>query len=129
MLFVSVWTFLVIFFLALAPRFMDSSLVRMAVVGVDLLTALFWFAAFIALAVLYNKGIYYDGFNFHSLCLVVKNGCSVMEADVVFGAFEWYVHRLGEWGMTRDHLSCLSLSTLFMSTSPLHKDHLTISNS
>ena len=60
---------------------------------------LFWFAAFIAVAVLHHNlndtgysydfyyGIVYTG----SACDFNGSYCKTMEAAAVFGAFEWYV--------------------------------------
>ena len=98
MLFASLWTFLALIYLGLGVRFIQNTMGKFLAVILDLLTALFWFAGFIALAVLYNNGIIYSAdydfdfdFTYASYCLAAKNGCSVMEAAVVFGAFEWYV--------------------------------------
>ena len=91
MVFVSVWTFVVLIFLILAPRFFNNKPAKLAAVGLDLLTALFWFAGFIALAVLYHDGFATDYYYSIAFCDAIDNGCSVMEAAVVFGAFEWYV--------------------------------------
>ena len=95
MLFVSLWSLVVLVYLGLGIRFVQHTIAKALGVGLDLLTALFWFAGFIALAVLYHDGVFIDyGFDFEdvfTLCSAAKNGCGVMEAAVVFGAFEWYV--------------------------------------
>ncbi len=60
MVFVSVWTLLILIYLALAPRFFSAFAHPMAMLGLDALTMLFWFAGFIALAVLHHQfeGVY-----------------------------------------------------------------------
>jgi len=64
-----------------------------ALLALDLLTTLFWFAGFIALAVFDNSlhnvafgDIYGDVYRG---CSVFGNFCALITAAVVFGAFEW----------------------------------------
>ncbi|KAL8712808.1 MAG: hypothetical protein Q9220_003016 [cf. Caloplaca sp. 1 TL-2023] len=82
MLFNSIWTLIpALPFLALAPRFLSASSpanMKVVYLAVDALTALFWFAGFIALAVWYNDLDYCFG-----------RVCGVIVASCVFGAFEW----------------------------------------
>lgn len=93
MVFVSVWTLLVLIYLALAPRFFSAFAHPMAMLGLDALTMLFWFAGFIALAVLHHQfeGVYLgDGFGdaYHG-CALAGGLCGEIEAAAVFGALEW----------------------------------------
>ena len=91
MIFVAVWTLLVLVYLALAPHFFSSLANVFVILALDALTMLFWFASFIALAVLYHdfdtNGANF--FNFHAAdtCDVYPGFCHQMEAAVVFGAF------------------------------------------
>lgn len=82
MLFNSIWTlFPALPYLALGPRFLPLSANNKIIhLAIDALTALFWFAGFIALAVWYNDRDY---------CLGTV--CGTIVASCVFGAFEWYV--------------------------------------
>lgn len=81
MLFTSVWTLLAVAYLVLAPTRFPRAAHKFAIAGVEFLTMLFWFAAFIAVAVLWND-IEWDGHGtFHN--------CGV--AAIVFGAFLWSV--------------------------------------
>ena len=78
MLFNSLWTILVASYLLFAPRLSHPLNHKYAILGLDAVTCIFWFAGFIALAVLY-----------HDLIFCVGHICSVMVASAVFGAFEW----------------------------------------
>ncbi|KAL9031642.1 MAG: hypothetical protein Q9196_000356 [Gyalolechia fulgens] len=80
MLFNSVWTlFPALPYLALGPRFLPLSANNKIIhLAVDALTALFWFAGFIALAVWYDDLFYCPG----KICRTIVASC-------VFGAFEW----------------------------------------
>ncbi len=93
MVFVSVWTLLILIYLALAPRFFSAFAHPMAMLGLDALTMLFWFAGFIALAVLHHQfeGVYLgDGLGdaYHG-CALAGGLCGEIEAAAVFGALEW----------------------------------------
>lgn len=99
MIFVAVWTIVVVLYTALTPKFMPSLAHVFAILALDALTMLFWFAAFIALAVfhhnLQNSAVVFgDGFYFgaYQTCSVIGTYCHQVEAAVVFGAFEWYVN-------------------------------------
>ncbi|KAL8787970.1 MAG: hypothetical protein Q9195_007514 [Heterodermia aff. obscurata] len=99
MVFVSAWTLLILIYLTLAPRFLSSLANIFAILALDALTMLFWFAGFIALAVLYHRledsaYVFGDGFGYFGYvrtCAAagIKSICQQIEAAVVFGAFEW----------------------------------------
>lgn len=98
MIFVAVWTILVVIYTALTPKFMPKLSHVFAILALNALTMLFWFASFIALAVWYhdlaNSGIVFDDdfyFGAYQTCSVIGTYCHQVEAAVVFGAFEWYV--------------------------------------
>ena len=101
MVFVAAWTMLILIYLALAPRFFSSLANVFAILALDALTMLFWFAGFIALAVLYHQledsaflvDFAYVGYGTVRTCSEagIKGVCQQMEAAVVFGAFEWWV--------------------------------------
>lgn len=57
----------------------------------ELLTMLFWFAGFVALAVFHRDLVNEIDFFFSGGCGALGNTCGVIEAAVVFGALEWYV--------------------------------------
>ena len=85
MVFTAIWTMLVLIYLALSPRFFPKIAHPYAILGLDALTMLFWFAGFIALAVFehdfsYNVGFYTFG---------CGSFCGEFKAAAVFGAFEW----------------------------------------
>lgn len=82
MLFTTIWTiFPALTYLVLAPRFLPLSANNKIIhLAMDAITALFWFAGFIALAAWYGD---------HDYCL--GSFCGVVVATCVFGAFEWYV--------------------------------------
>lgn len=82
MLFNGVWTpFVAVPFLVLAPTYFPNLAHRLILVGVELITMIFWFAGFIALAVALPAASYCHG-----------SACSCLQAATVFGAFEWYVY-------------------------------------
>ena len=78
LIFTAVWTFLIAPLLFLAPRRFPRYANKWAVLGLDAVTMLFWFAGFIALAVFH-----------HRLLLCWGHVCHVMIAAIVFGAIEW----------------------------------------
>ncbi|KAL1867199.1 hypothetical protein Plec18167_008740 [Paecilomyces lecythidis] len=79
MLFTSVWTLLVATpYLALSPVYVPQLAHRFAVVGMEVVTTIFWFAAFIALATLLPPP---------EACHT--SPCRSAQAATVFGAFEW----------------------------------------
>jgi hypothetical protein len=82
MLFTSVWTLLAVVYLWIAPTRFPRAAHKFAIAGVEFLTMLFWFAAFVAVATRWGntiwigrKGTFY--------------GCGV--AAIVFSAFLWSV--------------------------------------
>lgn len=79
MLFNGVWTpFFAVPFLAVAPMYFPSVAQRIVVLAAEVITMIFWFAGFIALATLLPSPHYcYDA-------------CNSAQAAVVFGALEWY---------------------------------------
>ncbi|KAF9694554.1 hypothetical protein EKO04_007647 [Ascochyta lentis] len=80
MLFTSVWTLLAVAYLTLAPTRFPRAAHKFAIAGVEFLTMIFWFAAFIAVAVLWRDIYWGNGHGtFHN--------CGV--AAIVFGAFLW----------------------------------------
>jgi len=76
MLFTSVWTLLALVYLIVAPMKFPTAAHKFAVLAVEALTMLFWFAAFIAVAVLVS-GICYG------------HVCDSGKAAAAFGAFAW----------------------------------------
>ncbi|KAL4886360.1 marvel domain-containing protein [Aspergillus karnatakaensis] len=82
MLFNGVWTlFIVVPYFILAPIFVPSLAHRWALPAVDGITAIFWFAGFIALAV--DVGRIPDGWCSRSSL------CQELQAATAFGAFNW----------------------------------------
>lgn len=81
MLFTSIWTLLAVAYLVLAPSRFPKAAHKFAIAGVEFITMIFWFAAFIAVAVLWGdawagvrgRGTFY--------------GTGV--AAIVFSAFLW----------------------------------------
>jgi len=76
MLFCSIWSILVLLYLALTPRFLARIYNSMVALGLLVLTALFWFAGSIAMAVKVS-GCGGTGF------------CATLKAAVAFGFFIW----------------------------------------
>ena len=91
MVFVAVWTLLVLIYLGLAPKLFSRFAHVHAILALDALTMLFWFAGFIALAVLYHDIVDVANFEYFAGCGALGDYCGVSEAAVVFGALEWYV--------------------------------------
>jgi len=79
LLFDAVWTLLALLYLTLVPwRFSDTRAHhKFAILGVEVLTMLFWFAGFVALAVFLSDRVCFG------------HVCSAAKAAAVFGAFEW----------------------------------------
>ncbi|ETS77532.1 hypothetical protein PFICI_11406 [Pestalotiopsis fici W106-1] len=78
LLFCSLFTILSVVYLEVAPRAMPKIVHPMAVVAVELLNALFYFAGFIALSVFISKLLFCRG-----------SVCGSARADVAFGAMEF----------------------------------------
>lgn len=82
MLFTSVWTLLAVAYLTLAPTRFPRAAHKFAIAAVEFLTMLFWFASFVAVAVLWRNIYWGHGHGtFHN--------CGI--AAIVFGAFLWSV--------------------------------------
>ncbi|KAF9633928.1 hypothetical protein BFW01_g4823 [Lasiodiplodia theobromae] len=77
LIFVSVWTILALAYLIVAPARFPAAAHKFAILGVEALTMLFWFAGFIALAVWLT-----DRWCFGNVCASAR-------AATVIGAFEW----------------------------------------
>lgn len=77
-LFCSIWTFFIaVPYLVLAPIYFPAAAHQYALIGVDAVTMIFWFAGFIALGSMLPPPQYCHG------------GCGHMQAATVFGSFEW----------------------------------------
>ncbi|KAK0508828.1 hypothetical protein JMJ35_009104 [Cladonia borealis] len=94
-LFCAVFTILVVIYLAASPRLFDRKLHHpFIVLGLNAITMLFWFAAFIAMAVFHHnleEVDFFDGFdgNVYGVCGLIGSYCPSVEAAAIFGAFEW----------------------------------------
>jgi len=77
-LFTACWTLLAVVYLAFAPTRFPDAAHKFAILAVEFLTMLFWFAGWVALAVLLGD-IGCEGWA----------ACQVAEAATVFGAIEW----------------------------------------
>jgi hypothetical protein len=95
LIFASVWTLLAVLYLALAPLKFPRFAHTYAILAVDAVTMIFWFAGFIALAVFLGDRVCYG------------NVCNCAKTAAVFAAFEWYVGCvLSGWKKTRDWDIC-----------------------
>lgn len=77
LVFTSVWTLLALAYLVIAPWKFPTAAHKYAVLAVEALTMLFWFAGFIALAVFLTDRPCYG------------TVCNDAKALTVFAAFEW----------------------------------------
>ncbi|KAH6678723.1 membrane-associating domain-containing protein [Halenospora varia] len=77
LLFTSIWTLLVLVYLIIAPLRFQKFSHKFAILAVEFITMIFWFAGFIAFAVLITG------------CWNSYGVCKASEAAVVFSAFEW----------------------------------------
>ncbi|KAL1311154.1 hypothetical protein AAFC00_001356 [Neodothiora populina] len=77
LVFASVWTILALIYLVLAPMRFQKFAHMFAILAVEAVTMIFWFAGFIALAVFLG-----DRICFGHICGSAKAAC-------VFAAFEW----------------------------------------
>lgn len=85
MLFCSIWTLLAVAYLLLAPTRFPKAAHKFAIGAVEFITMIFWFAAFVAVAVRWNNSWWgYAGRGTFYSCGV---------AAIVFSAFLWYVDR------------------------------------
>ncbi|MCJ1224256.1 hypothetical protein MMC12_000900 [Toensbergia leucococca] len=78
LIFTSAWTLLATLYLALSPVYFSAFAHKFAILAVDALTMLFWFAGFIALSVWIGD-----------LDLCWGSICNDLKAAAVFAAFEW----------------------------------------
>lgn len=83
------WTILALIYLAAAPRFLVSAANVFALVAVELLTTLFWFAGFVAYAVFHKNLVNAADYFYLGGCDAIGSICGTVEAAVVFGALEW----------------------------------------
>jgi Membrane-associating domain len=105
LIFNGIWTaLLVVPFLTLAPRYFPRAAHPYAILAVEALTMLFWFAGFIAHAVFVSALMYCRG-----------NVCRCAQAASVFAAFEWsvllpcYCQGLSQYtSLTDDLIGCFS---------------------
>jgi hypothetical protein len=81
MIFNSVWSLLVLIYIGLTPLYMTSVFHRLAALVLNIITAIFWFAGSIALAVAWGSPRHCDG----------NTWCGSIEASIAFGFFLWYV--------------------------------------
>ncbi|KAL2047665.1 hypothetical protein N7G274_000707 [Stereocaulon virgatum] len=101
-LFVALWTILILVFLAVVPRVAEKIAHPFVMVALNALTMLFWFAAFIAVAVyrhaINDYGIvgYTPAYDFvEGLCSAIgRSYCGSVAAAAAFGAFEWALFAL-----------------------------------
>ena len=102
LLFTAVWTLIAIAYLALSPVYKPQWAHKYAIVAVDAVTMVFWFAGFIALAVLVTE-----------LSLCFGNVCHAAQAAIVFAAFTWYVYP-SEMKMLYKHRNLRQASLSFL---------------
>lgn len=81
LLFNAIWTFLALAYLIVVPWRFSETIAhhKFAILGVEAVTMLFWFAGFIALAVFLSGRLCYG------------RVCDCAKAAAVFAAFEWLV--------------------------------------
>jgi hypothetical protein len=84
MLFTSIWTLLAVAYLVLTPTRFPRAAHKFVIGAVEFLTMLFWFAAFVAVAVRWSNA-YWGAYGHHGTFY----GCGV--AAIVFSAFLWLV--------------------------------------
>ena len=93
LIFVAVWTLLVLAFLLLAPKFFPKAAHNLVILALEFITMLLWFAGFIALAVdvgAYGCDVLEDllGEEFDDC----QTADSSAKAAVAFAAFTWSVN-------------------------------------
>ncbi|TGZ77737.1 hypothetical protein EX30DRAFT_343800 [Ascodesmis nigricans] len=85
LVFTTIWTLLVLAYLVLTPMFMPKYHNRWAVLGLEAVTMIFWFAGFIAMAAsiggIHCNSRYYG----EEAC----RGINTAKAAAALGAFEW----------------------------------------
>jgi len=79
LIFTSVWTLLAVAYLAITPGRFPTAAHKYGILAAEVLTMLFWFAGFIALAVLLTD----------IGCGTRRGVCAAATAGDVFAAFEW----------------------------------------
>jgi len=79
-IFCAVWTLLAVAYLVFSPMFFPSAAHKFVVLGVEVLSTIFWFAGWVAYAVFLGDDVY--------IC-TRWNTCRVAIAADVFSAFEW----------------------------------------
>ncbi|KAH8640369.1 hypothetical protein IG631_03310 [Alternaria alternata] len=80
MLFTSIWTLLAVAYLVLAPARFPAAAHKFAIGGVEFLTMIFWFAAFVAVASRWGNAWWVGRHGTFYSCGV---------AAIVFSAFNW----------------------------------------
>jgi hypothetical protein len=80
LLFCSIWTILALAYLIIAPGRYPTAAHKFGILAAEVLTMIFWFAGFIAEAVLLTDTGCHRG-----------SVCRTMQAATVFAAFEWYI--------------------------------------
>jgi len=84
MLFTSIWTLLAVAYLVLSPTRFPRAAHKYAIGAVEFLTMVFWFAAFVAVAVRWNR--WYGGYGYYEdRSTFYQTGV----AAIVFSAFLW----------------------------------------
>ena len=89
MLFCSVWTLLAVAYLVLTPSRFPQAAHKYAILGVEAITMIFWFAAWVAVASLWGD----------LRCGSRGGTCGAGTAAIVFSAFIWYVELSGIWSL------------------------------
>jgi len=84
MLFCSVWTIVALVYLVLTPGRFPTVAHKFGILAVEILTMIFWFAAWIALAALLGD----------IGCNQAWGVCRASTAATIFAAFEWYVRQV-----------------------------------
>jgi hypothetical protein len=80
LLFCGIWTCaFAVPYLALSPRFFPVAAHKYAILAAEAVTMIFWFAGFLAAAVLLSGFAFCNG-----------SVCGAARGAVIFGAFEWY---------------------------------------
>jgi hypothetical protein len=79
MLFTSIWTLLVVAYLVITPTHFPALAHKFAVLGLEAVTMIFWFAAWIAVAARWGK----------LRCGSQGGECGAGTAAIVFSAIEW----------------------------------------
>ena len=103
---------LAVAFLAIVPGRFDRFSHKYAILAVEVLTAIFWFAGWIALAVFLGD----IGCGTHG------SVCGTSEAATVFAAIEWYVFQEFSFERIRDTKNSVRL--LFMATTVMAFQHV-----